>query len=293
MTCDGICALGSGKLQVVGVTKTPQETNYVLKGSAVTFDSDALCHAWTARGSLLLGCESGELLVYDAESGKLVLGPEGAAWLKLDCAIRRAPSSLPPLCSSLTLMLAHGWLIAHSAPTSQPLRAAPPRRDIGMQRDIIALACADGCARFVSHPDTAAATQALCTLLLELPLAPPEEPAELLQVQWSPDYLGLIAVASDANLYHMEVFTAGLSSAVRVEVTAELWSSYHLGPITGVAALAGGTRFASTGDDGTVRIWDVERRELMERVLVGSKQTALGARSRKPTQTLSCPNPKP
>lgn len=36
-----------------------------------------------------------------------------------------------------------------------------------------------------------------------------------------------------------------------------------------------GTRFASTGEDGSLRIWDIERTELLERLLMGSQQTAL------------------
>lgn len=36
-----------------------------------------------------------------------------------------------------------------------------------------------------------------------------------------------------------------------------------------------GTRFATTGEDGSLRIWDIERTELLERLLMGSQQTAL------------------
>ena len=161
--------------------------------------------------------------------------------------------------------------MAHSAP---PL--APPRRDIGLHCDIVALACADGCVRFTSHADPERKQPSI--LLLELRLAPDDEPAEMQQVQWSPDYMELLAVASDSNIYRCEVTAGGISSSVRVEVSAELWSSCHLGAITGVATLAGGVRFASTGVDGTVRVWDVERRELMERVLIGSRQTVLAVR---------------
>ena len=90
MNSESLCAMGDGVMQVVGVKKAPQETTYVLKGSAVSFASAALCHAWTDRGTLLVGCQSGEMLVFDTESMRLLPGPIAGAWLKLDSAIRRA-----------------------------------------------------------------------------------------------------------------------------------------------------------------------------------------------------------
>lgn len=138
---------------------------------------------------------------------------------------------------------------------------------------MLAIACGDGFVRFLTHPELESGQPS--RLLLELRLTPDEEPAELLSIRWSTDFSEMIAVASDANVYRMQVSTSGTAQTFAVEVTATLWASCHTGAVTGTGALPGGTRFASTGEDGSLRIWDIERTELLERLLMGSQQTSL------------------
>lgn len=109
---------------------------------------------------------------------------------------------------------------------------------------MLAIACGDGYVRFLSHPDLEAGEPS--RMLLELRLTPDEEPAELLSIRWSTDFSEMIAVASDANVYRMQVSTSGTAQTFQVEVTATLWASCHTGAVTGTGALPGGARTATT-----------------------------------------------
>lgn len=90
LTSDVICAMGSGKLQLVGVVKTPHETNYIRRDAPAPLPVVPLSHCWTTNGNLLLGCEDGSLVYFDVEQLSPVPCPGNVSlsWLSLDVPIR-------------------------------------------------------------------------------------------------------------------------------------------------------------------------------------------------------------
>lgn len=90
LTSDVICATGSGKVQLVGVLKTPNGTSYIRRDAPGRLPAVPLCHCWTANGNLLLGCEDGSLVYLDVERLVIVpcVGSKGVSWLGLDVPIR-------------------------------------------------------------------------------------------------------------------------------------------------------------------------------------------------------------
>lgn len=96
LTTDVICAMGSGKVQLIGVVKTPQETSYIRRDAPAPLPVVPLCHCWTTSGNLLLGCDNGSLVYLDVELLSLVpcSPPEGVSWVDLDVPIRRASTQV-------------------------------------------------------------------------------------------------------------------------------------------------------------------------------------------------------
>lgn len=116
LTSDVICAMGSGKVQLVGVVKTPHETSYIRRDAAAPLPVVPMCHCWTANGNLLLGCENGSLVYYDVEQLSVVPCPstEAITWLNLDVPIRRAAPAALHSSSDVSRRVPHlprAWVI--------------------------------------------------------------------------------------------------------------------------------------------------------------------------------------
>ncbi|KAK3269569.1 hypothetical protein CYMTET_21995 [Cymbomonas tetramitiformis] len=239
---DEILVVGSGVCTLYTVDKTYKTFSI----SARTVDMDELnpiTGAWMPGGIIYVGCQlddGGQLAVIDAKTAQIVPTPKGGL----------------------------GWV-----------ESATPISAVLCHKSHVAVAGGDGLLRFFTHFLTDGSVQEL-DLLFELPLVAQDEFLEVLSMAYSPLFQEMVVVTGEGTMHKVNLRDAARRGTPQDPeapfATASTWADYHSGAVTGLVPMPLGTHFATTGVDGTLRIWDGAAKKMVFKREFSSKQTCLG-----------------